>query len=54
MRKILCRLFGHDRMVTSERKRVCVRCGVRENLRQFGKISGWEEVTPVAVRGAKA
>jgi hypothetical protein len=48
MRKILCRLFSHDRMVTGERKRVCV----RENLRQFGRISRWEEVTPVAVRSS--
>ena len=53
MRKLLCRLFGHDRMVTSDRKRVCMRCGVRETLRQFGSISGWEEVTAGAVRSSR-
>jgi hypothetical protein len=53
-KKLLCRLFGHDRMVTSERQRVCQRCGMRETLRQYGRIAGWEEIAPVAVPGSKA
>ncbi len=50
MRVFLCWLLGHDRMTTSARQRICVRCGTRETLRHFGNVSGWEEVT-TAIRG---
>jgi len=53
MKQLLCWLFGHDRMTTSARQRVCVRCGTREALRQFGQVVAWEELAKVAVR-AKA
>lgn len=49
MSKFLCRVLGHDLMVTSARQRVCVRCGARETLRQYGSVLAWEEVTRVAV-----
>jgi hypothetical protein len=45
VRKLLCRLLGHDRMTTSARQRVCVRCGQRETLRRYGNVLAWEEVT---------
>jgi hypothetical protein len=51
MGKILCRLFGHDCMTTSARRRVCLRCGLRETLRDYGNVRGWEEVSKAAVRG---
>lgn len=53
MRKILCRFFGHDRMTTSARQRVCLRCGQRETLRDYGNVRGWEEVSETAVRGSR-
>jgi hypothetical protein len=54
MRKILCRLLGHDCMTTSARRRVCLRCGLREMLRNYGNVLGWEEVgeTVSVARGA--
>ena len=52
MSKFLCRLLGHDRMTTSARQRICLRCGTRETLRQFGSTSGWEEAATVAIRGS--
>jgi hypothetical protein len=54
MRKLLCRLLGHDRMPTRARNRVCLRCGQRETLRDYGHVLAWEEVTPAAVRTSKA
>jgi hypothetical protein len=43
MRKLLCWLMGHDRMVKNSRERVCVRCGLKEKLRMFGSVIAWEE-----------
>jgi hypothetical protein len=54
MREFLCWLLGHDRMTTSARQRICLRCGTRETLRHFGSVIGWEEVTKAAIRGARA
>jgi hypothetical protein len=54
MSKLLCWLFDHDRMTTSARHRICLRCGMRETLRQFGRVLAWEELTKVAVRGSRA
>jgi hypothetical protein len=54
MRKILCWLLDHDRMTTSARRRVCVRCGQQETLRQFGHVVAWEEVSGSAVRSSSA
>lgn len=54
MQKFLCRLFGHDRMTTSARQRICVRCGTRETLRMFGRVVAWEELTKAAVPASKA
>jgi hypothetical protein len=53
MRKILCWLLGHDRMTTSARRRVCLRCGQRETLRDYGNVRGWEEMGETAVRGSR-
>ena len=50
MKQLLCWLLGHDRMTTSLRRRVCLRCGTRETLRQFDHLSAWEEVAKVAVQ----
>lgn len=52
MRKILCWFLGHDSMTTSPRRRVCLRCGHRETLRNYGNVRGWEEVSGTAVRGS--
>jgi len=54
MKKLLCRLVGHDLMTTSARARVCLRCGSRERLRHYGSVSGWEESARVTTRGPKA
>jgi hypothetical protein len=53
MRKILCRFLGHDRTTTSPRQRVCLRCGQRETLRDYGHVRGWEEVSETAARGSR-
>jgi len=45
MKQFLCWLFGHDRMTASARQRVCVRCGTRETLRDFGRTLAGEERT---------
>lgn len=50
MKKLLCRLLGHNHMTTSTRRRVCLRCGAHETLRQYGSVLGWEEVTKVVAR----
>jgi len=44
MAKVMCRILGHDHMSTSTRNRVCTRCGQRETLRDFGHVTGWQEV----------
>lgn len=44
VRKLLCRLLGHDRLATGTRHRVCLRCGQRETLRRFGSLLAWEEL----------
>jgi Prophage protein (DUF1660) len=43
--KLLCRLFGHDRKAIGTRKRVCLRCGMRETLRRYGRSMAWEEMS---------
>ena len=43
MKKLLCRLLGHDLMTTSARRRTCLRCGLRETLRQYGSTTAWGE-----------
>jgi hypothetical protein len=53
MRKILCWFLGHDRMTTGARQRVCLRCGQRETLHDYGNVRGWEEVSEAAVRGSR-
>ena len=54
MRKLLCRLLGHDLMTTSARRRHCLRCGQREMLRRYGQLLAWEEVTDAALGGTAA
>ena len=54
MRKLLCRVFGHDRMETNARQRVCQRCGQRETRRRIGSVLAWEEVTETALGGTTA
>ena len=49
MKQLLCWLLGHDCMTTSARRRVCLRCGTRETLRQFGQVIAREEVTKAAI-----
>jgi len=34
--------------------RSCLRCGLREELRNFGNVRGWEEKGKVARRGSSA
>ena len=48
MRKLFCRIFGHDYMETSARRRECIRCDQHETLRQMGEVLAWVEVTPAA------
>jgi hypothetical protein len=50
MRKLLCWLFGHDRMVTGSRQRRCLRCGLRERRLMIGDIVAWEDTTPSPAR----
>jgi hypothetical protein len=54
MKKLLCRLFGHDRMTTRTRHRVCLRCGQKETLRRYGQVLAWEELTDSALGGSPA
>lgn len=49
MKQLLCWLLGHDRMTTSTRRRVCLRCGTRETLRQFDHVIAWEEVAKAVI-----
>ena len=48
MKKLMCWIWGHDRMQTAARRRVCLRCGQREKLRQYGQVLGWEELSETA------
>ena len=48
MKKLMCWLYGHDRMQTRTRLRVCLRCGQREKLCQYGSVLGWEELPAAA------
>jgi hypothetical protein len=41
--KVLCWVVGHNQMTTNK-KRVCLRCGARATLRRFGLLVAWEEV----------
>ena len=54
MKQFLCWLLGHDRMTTSTRQRVCLRCGTRETLRDLGHVHAWQELTKRVVRTSKA
>jgi hypothetical protein len=53
MRTILCWVLGHDCLTTSARRRVCLRCGLRETLRDYGNVLGWEEVLPAPGLGTE-
>jgi hypothetical protein len=50
MSKLLCWLFGHERMVASPKVRECIRCGLRERRLLIGEIIAWEDVTAAPVR----
>ena len=54
MRRFLCWLLGHDRMTTSARRRICLRCGQRETLRDFGHVLAWEEAPEAADRSSRS
>jgi hypothetical protein len=54
MSKLLCWLLGHDRMTTSARQRICLRCGTRETLRHFGSVLAWEEQVKTTFPGSPA
>jgi hypothetical protein len=41
-------------MTTSARRRVCLRCGQRETLRNYGNVLGWEEVGKAAAPRARS
>ena len=45
IRKLLCRILGHDRMTTRTKWRVCQRCGLKETQRHFGSLLAWEEIS---------
>ena len=48
--KLMCRILGHDLVTMTYRTRVCARCGLRETLRDFGHVTGWQEAAqPVPV-----
>jgi hypothetical protein len=53
MRSLICRLFGHDHMLNGARNRTCLRCGMRETLRDLGHVLAWVEVTGVMVKGRR-
>jgi hypothetical protein len=54
MKQFLCWLLDHDRMTTSARQRVCLRCGTRETLRDFGNTLAWEERAKAVVPAPRA
>jgi hypothetical protein len=45
-----CWLLGHDRVTSGAGQRTCRRCGLREALRNYGHVRGWEEMTKVIER----
>jgi len=49
VKKLMCRIWGHDRLRTAVSQRVCRRCGQREMLRQLGSVPGWEELPDTAL-----
>ena len=53
MKRLVCRLLGHDRMASLAAHRTCLRCGLREESRNYGNVRGWEEVARVAGRGSR-
>jgi hypothetical protein len=53
MRRLLCWLLGHERMTSKAARRVCLRCGLRESLRDYGHIRGWEEVSRTGRHGSR-
>ena len=48
LKKLICWLWGHDRMQISTKQKVCLRCGQREELRDYGRVRGWEELPDTA------
>jgi hypothetical protein len=50
MRKLLCWFFGHDRMASGSRQRVCLRCGMRETRLMIGQVVAWEDTTAASIR----
>lgn len=54
MQNWLCRLFGHDTMMTSAARRVCLRCGRKETLRNLGHVDAWIEIARPAIRAPNA
>ena len=54
MRRLLCWLLGHDRMTSGAAHRTCLRCGLRERLRSYGHVRGWEEVARSSSHGSGA
>jgi hypothetical protein len=54
MSRFLCWLLGHDRMATSARQRICLRCGTRETLRHIGSVLAWEEQVRTTFPGSTA
>jgi len=48
VKKLMCWIWGHDRMQTTPRQRECLRCGQKEKLRHFGGCDGWEELPNTA------
>jgi hypothetical protein len=52
MRRAMCWLFGHRRTTSTAAHRACLRCGLREILRNYGHVRGWEELPVAAGRGS--
>jgi hypothetical protein len=52
--RLICWLVGHDRMTTASAHRTCLRCGLRESLRNYGHVRGWEVVATKAGREPSA
>jgi hypothetical protein len=50
MRRLVCWLLGHDRLPSRSSHRTCLRCGLREVLRNYGNVRGWEETRKAAGR----
>jgi hypothetical protein len=54
MRKLLCRLLGHNTRADGTRHRWCQRCGLKEALRRYGNVLAWEEVNEQPLGGVAA